>query len=475
MIDNNHSQALSFVAQLAEEPHDGLTDLSAKLGSSGQNADFWWREYPVVFVSDPPKSHWPILAVQGSTVTISKDDKKAISVPKDAIRTFMREKVDNKALSEAEFSLMIDLCAGLSIGDSARAADLAVETRRKQLKSAFRKLQTGGQAESISLIARLLNEFSAELTASFSIDSTGWDSYTQFLPKGVRYGTIQHAKNPVRYLDIGPPDGRPVLVLHPMLFPHLDDVDVALFHELGWRTLWPVRPGCLEGPRHAQQGWHAHCRQAVEGIRAVHDMAGGAPAPIIALVSSAAYAAAYSEDAKDRVSRIDFIATCFSAGRHRLSNLYPLDGVLRLLHQNSRVALATIQHLAASLSKRERFEAAARLIFGDCAPDVAQLELDFGTQFRAERFRHAVSHSIDTMRLDYMSQIHFSWRRAAALPMRKQFWHGSDDGVHNFNHLVALSETVTPLPPRIFSGVGHHVQGHPLHKLLREVAKTYPN
>lgn len=475
MNEHDRHQALSFVTSIGDEPHDGLADLSAKLGGDGPLADFWWREHPVSIISDPPASHWPVIAVQGQQATIPCNDGSGLMVPLSAIDDFLRENLPSKSLSAAEFALLLDLCSGLTLDESASASGVAVATRRKQLKSVFRKFGTGGQAETISLMGRMLARFAADLERVMATGANAWDSYARFLPKAARFGTILQGGVPVRYLDLGPVDGRPVIMLHSMLFPHLDASDVALFDELGWRTLWPVRPGCLTTTRHASQGWDAHCKQAVEGIRAVHDLAGGAPAPVVALVSSAAYAVAYAESAPERVARIDFLATCFSAGRHRLSNLYPLDGVLRLLRQNGPVAVAAIQHLASSLSKRDQFEASARRVFGDCAMDLAVLDQDFATPERAERFRYAVQHSVDTMRMDYMSQIHFSWRRAAALSTLLQFWHGSDDGVHNLADLKALSATVTPEPPRVFSGVGHHAQGEPLHRMLREVAKTYPN
>lgn len=77
----------------------------------------------------------------------------------------------------------------------------------------------------------------------------------------------------MRYLEIGPVTGQPVIILRPMVFPYIDDKDVALFDTLGWRILWPIRAGCLSHERTVSRDWTLHCARAAAEIQVVRKVA----------------------------------------------------------------------------------------------------------------------------------------------------------------------------------------------------------
>ncbi|MEL6690190.1 MAG: alpha/beta hydrolase [Pseudomonadota bacterium] len=472
MTTLDRDEAVGFIISAVDEDHDGLVSFSEKIQGLDSTPAFWLRDYPVYVrpLGDAALHPWPILPSARSLMALP-GRTAVFELPRKALADTFQASV-GASLTEAEAALLFDLASGKSLEESAQEAGTAVSTRRKQLQHVFRKLDVGGQVELVSLTGRLLNQLVSAADDLNTQSASTWEPYADHLPEGARYGVIGGSDGQtVRYLELGPHDGTPVLVLHPMVFPHLSEADVALFHELGWRTLWPLRPGCLGFAAHHSKGWDAHCKASVEAIAALHRLAGGGAMPVISLVSGGAYAVRFAEAYPGSVSRIDFVSTCFSAGKNKSRDVYFGDAFLRSVRQNGRMAVAAVQHLGGILSRGEsQRQKIARKVFGDCRVDQHLLDEEFSTPKRQERFSLASLHSMDSMRHDYLAQVHFSWREAAALPVPKVFWHGAQDRVHNVDDLKQLAQSVTGTASRVLPDMGHLTQGAPLRDVFRQIA-----
>ncbi|MEL7301589.1 MAG: alpha/beta hydrolase [Pseudomonadota bacterium] len=475
MSEMDRDEAVGFLTAAVDESHDSLVRFTDKLAHMGEAPAFWLRDFPVhVRAKGANRCAWPILARRTYWMTIS-GRAADYELPRRALAE-ATVTLAGTPLTPAEATLFEDLAAGFSLEDSAQEAGVAVTTRRKQVQRVFRKLGVSSQVELVALASRWLHDLAGEIGDLHQSASKGWEPYARFLPEGARHGVLcSTGETATRYLDVGPVGGKPVMVLHPMVFPNIGLEEVALCHDLGWRALWPIRPGCLSTATHTSTGWEAHCREVVSGMAALHEMIGGGPIPLMSLVSGGAYATAYAETYPERVSRIDLVSTCFSGGKSSSRDIYFGEAFLRSVRQNGRMAFAAVQHLAGSLARhRDYREKTARRVFGDCEIDQALLDEDFGTPERDDRFTFATLHSMDSMRYDYMAQIKFSWRRAAALPIPKVFWHGAEDRVHNADDLKRLAQTVMGAPARILPGTGHLTQGAPLRDIFRRIAADIP-
>ncbi|WGI22810.1 hypothetical protein [Amylibacter sp. IMCC11727] len=478
MNDLSHSEALSVLSSTIDVTHDGLSQFSAQIGDMDRLPALWWNDVPVWLtpMSDlRTDHHWPIVSCGANRIAIVRPSQNdAFELSTDAIRTLFNSSTDG-VLTDAEFTLLLDLSAGLSLEDSATKAAITTATRRKQLQSIFKKLGVKSQIELFSLSSTKFQILRDTLTSTLDGHKDTWSSYQDFLPSGIRCGTVNHANgHTVRYLDIGPLTGKPVMVLHSMVFPNISAKDVALFHTLGWRTLWPIRTGCLCVQKERSVSWQDHCDTAVNDIEALRQTVTEDAVPLIALVSSGAYATEYARKYPDYVSEIDYVATCFSAGKNKTRDAYFGDFLTRNFKRNGGLALLAARHILSGLRKQSSVEKTLKRIFGESTPDQAQLKSDFASNARAERLMFAIHNSIDSMKYDYLSQIHFSWHRAKALLMPKTFWHGEDDVVHHQDDLIALAETVTGTKPNIIPNMGHLTQGEPFRRTMQLIAATYP-
>ncbi len=476
-------EAVSSLSEFTEATHDNLVAFSNDMKDFDSAPDYWSGATPVwigALHNDDTQSQWPILDRRQKTCRLRGNGQIGSLIVREADLNNRILLSAPKTLSPAEFRITVDLAQGLKLSESADLAGISVATRRKQIQNVFRKLDLGSQAEIILFVSRIANELVLDLAADAPRPNEGSQSfnstflrYQKHLPEGARWGAVGSPNGrAVQYVDIGPIDGRHVLILHSMVFPNLETEDVALFHELGWRTLWPIRPGTLSSVNHHDQKWQTHCYHVVEDMRVLLDAVTQAPVPIIALVSGAAYATAFAEAHPNCVQRIDCVATCFSAGNGGDDD-YFFDKMVRKLTQNGRIAALAVAHLARSIGGGAQLEKTTRRVYRDSNEDQSLLDDEFRTPKRRERFELVTLQSLDSMRMDYLSQIHFSWERARDIPHPVHFWHGTADRVNNLDQVTRLSQKVTKHAPFVIAGLGHLTQGYPIRRTFRALSENY--
>lgn len=482
-LDGQKLDALSGFSSLTDASHDELARFTLDVEAFAGVPDFWSCDTPVWVgapIKDMARSFWPVMAQRGDRVALTCPSAKRPFwvLERDAFKAIAKN--TGGALSEAELRLAADLAQGLSLSDSAQKSGIAIATRRKQLQTLSRKLNVSGQVELVALISRAIQQFTIELSADAEVFSpapsagdTSFFQYRKYLPEGARFGVLGTPDGrTVRYLDIGPPTGRPVMILHSMVFPHIDAADVAQFHALGWRTLWPIRPGCLERTVHRNLSWQRHCDRVVEDMRVLTDAMTDKPIALLPLVSATAYAVRFAEIYPQTVARLDFVATCFSAGKDGPDD-YFFDQMMHRISKNGRIAAIAIAHLARSIGNKRQLEVSTRRVFRDSGVDQHLLDEDFATPDRRARFEMASLGSLDSMRLDYFSQVHFSWDRARSLRQPISFWHGVEDRVNNLAQVTRLSRSVANKEPHAVQGLGHLTQGAPMRTAYQAIAADF--
>jgi pimeloyl-ACP methyl ester carboxylesterase/DNA-binding CsgD family transcriptional regulator len=155
------------------------------------------------------------------------------------------------ALSHAEKLVVYRLVGGLSLKDSAAADGLSFETKRAQLKSVLAKLDCAGQVDLVRLVmSQMTGRLPAEpALAARDADDAVADFAAAHLPMCRYYRAPLTTGRTARVLEMGPLNGRPILLLHGMLFPTILHAGAQALEQEGLRLITPVRAGYLEtGP-----------------------------------------------------------------------------------------------------------------------------------------------------------------------------------------------------------------------------------
>lgn len=152
--------------------------------------------------------------------------------------------------SPAEARTLFQLLAGLSPREAAARDKVSFETKRAHIKSLSAKLGCAGQVDLVRLAMGQL-VILLQLTVSGGHDDALAARFArEHLPASIRLGNEQVAPGRSQHIfECGPPAGRPVLVVHGMLFPLILLNAEAMCQALNLRLVMPLRSGYFQpGP-----------------------------------------------------------------------------------------------------------------------------------------------------------------------------------------------------------------------------------
>ena len=150
-------------------------------------------------------------------------------------------------LTPGEKRCVYQVVSGLKPNDAAEVDGVSVETKRSHLKRAMSKLQCASQSElmrmMISQLIHVIYLCESETSGNRVIEAFTMDHLhgsIRLLSQRLPNGRLQ------RVWEMGPVDGKPLLLLHGVLFPFLLLNAQEQLERLGIRLVVPVRQGYLE-------------------------------------------------------------------------------------------------------------------------------------------------------------------------------------------------------------------------------------
>lgn len=375
-------------------------------------------------------------------------------------------------LSATEVRLAAQLLSGLSLAEAADEDAVAYETRRNQFKSLAGKLGVSRQQDVLRL---LLQDLLVALAPAFVARQDHEILYTykdQFLPEGVRIAILsERGQATARVLEYGPQSGRPVLVLHPMIFPDIIEENLKFAHDNDLRIIFPLRGGLLQSTE-AVTTSDTTTKAQLADLNLIWQTFCGEPVPVIAMVSSGAQATAFAMAHPEKVASITYAATCFSAGYYKPSAIYFGSSLAELALRSEWMLTRTMTALRTKFGTLAKFEPSMRRIFAGSPPDSNVLEQEFSAPLKGERIMSAVLNSEESIRTDYFNQVHFNWAAVRELETPVRFVHGDADSIHSAKDMRRLGKLAGCSNVEILDGVGHLIQHAALNDLIAKALRV---
>lgn len=190
---------------------------------------------------------WFLPNLTKSLEGVSERSLRGLLIPEVIVHEILDIFNAGALLTTAEKHLVFQLTAGLSLRTAADVDCLAFETKRAQLKTSCSKLQCGGQPD-------LLRQVLGQMTYLLRLCDIEGDRSAeierfshQYLGPDTRI-VIQRLSNgrSIRILERGPGNGRPILVIHGMLWPLLFMGPADILKRKHVRFIVPLRSGYLD-------------------------------------------------------------------------------------------------------------------------------------------------------------------------------------------------------------------------------------
>lgn len=368
----------------------------------------------------------------------------ALSVGRPEVDEALGLQMRGESLTAAEFRLFAMMISGNSLKEVADQDGVSHQTRRKQLQSIFDKSGFASQAElSRRLLFALLDSVLRALTRP-----TQTDADIRFLQSS--YGDdlsihdIGVGNGRLRLFDIGPRSGRPILLIHPMLFPALPLPDhIGSLRERGLRVLVPLRDG-FDGSalgvssRTTTSAVTSHfAAAAAEAVQ----LFGLSRLPVVSVVFGAPWAVELASRFPDIIQRIVFVAAPTPIGR--IPTNRPMSFTRSLVPFALRMpqaAEALVRLHARMLRSNQLAAAGFRLAYREGTADSKTIRDLLAKGWLQSWVRHILTYSVAGIANDLRTNTKDWSSELGQLSCPLTFLHGEDDQVSPIEHIEYLAD-----------------------------------
>ncbi|WP_299685898.1 alpha/beta fold hydrolase [uncultured Tateyamaria sp.] len=362
-------------------------------------------------------------------------------------------------LTPAEKVVVFQLVAGLNPTGAAREDGVSIETKRSHLKRAMSKLGCASQSETVRmLISQLVHIM--YLCEQDPDQSRVIDAFTaDHLREPIRLSTQRlQTGRLIRIWEMGPVDGKPLLVLHGYLFPFLLlNAQEALLRK-NIRLVIPVRAGYLDDQACASAfGEGTLIDQTIDDLLAFMEKTWAGPVDVLCHSSGAFYAMLMLQRDPHCFARL--VVTSINLMDHRREATSPaakfLDGLRKLATHNGMYKRLSAQFQQRVFSNDRTTRFVLRKLFSASDTDVQALngQVGYGEAFGWYRALHA--HSTIGIASDFELVHKESANLVNGLRTPTVFVHGTQDHFTEPDVLRSYLDGQDHAQMRLVEGAGH--------------------
>ena len=360
-------------------------------------------------------------------------------------------------VTEAERRVAFQLLAGISLREAATLDGVGIETKRAQIKSATAKMQCSGQIELVRLLMAQLS-----IVRAFADDELRHAAFAE------RYMTTRFGGDGrlaierlpggrvLRWVEIGPEDGHPVIVLHGMMFGMLLSGAGPYLEAAGLRLLMPLRHGYLDMRPILDLGTSDRLiAESMSDLTQFIDRRGLQPATLLGHSLGAVLAMHYAARNPGRVGQLVLLsANTAGADNARSSYTDRLYGGYKTLGEAKSLSRAITYEFARHYPDRNAARAILDRMFAASPADMAAMAGEGAAAPVLDWFPDLYESSVAGISEDYDFVMN-AQRPDPAPAVASLFIHGSDDPLTPIGEIDKLVRTTPGATLQAIGGAGH--------------------
>ncbi|WP_299375299.1 hypothetical protein [uncultured Tateyamaria sp.] len=375
--------------------------------------------------------HWCVPFTTVSDTGAKRNTLRTVLVTRDLFDEVFDLFNRQNQLTPSERLVVFQLVGGLSPMQAAQKDDVSIETKRSHLKRAMSKLGCNTQAETVrTLVSQLIHLM--YLCEQDPHQSRVIDSFTaRHLRTPIRLSSQRLATGRLmRVWDMGPLDGKPLLVLHGYLFPFLLLNAQDALDRYYIRLIVPVRGGYLDDQACASAfNDGALVDQTVDDLLSFAKATWSGPVDVLCQATGAFFAMRMSQKDPDLLSRA--VVTSVNLMNKRREPATPsakfLEGLRKLGKHNGMYKKLSTQFQRRVFSNARTTRFVLRKLFSSCASDLDALTGKVGAGAAFDWYRDLHAHSTLGIASDFDLVQGQSDQLASGFQVRTTFLHGADD------------------------------------------------
>lgn len=365
---------------------------------------------------------------------------EAIVIPDEAICGLLQPLSGSVGLSAGEVRVLKQVICGIDLAEAARVDGVSRETKRSQFKGVARKFACHSQVEVASLsLTRLLLAVRLQPAAGLSSgDGLFRQLVGRFLPEGRTLEIVADNGVRHRFIDVGPPDGRVVAMVHSQVLPDIRLEDVHVLRERGLRLLIPLRSGAMTGTVR-ELAPAQHVDHAVQGLELLRTHFCGERMDVLGCVSGVPYALAYARANPVRVRTLALVGCPAGAGTSASVAGRFRKGLYQLAADHWSILSRVLEFYGRRINRPETFRSLLVSHYRQSQSDLAVVEAEYGAPYHGERARRLFVSSIGSIKHDFLNQARLDWGQFPSGSFPILFLHGAQDPVHPVERVREIS------------------------------------
>lgn len=371
--------------------------------------------------------------------------------------------------TNAEARLLLQLSIGLTLRQAADSDNVGYETKRTHLKAILQKTRINNQPELISgLLMQLLLYCQSQFEQPQAACPRDMALYhLNHMPKEVRLHVLtDHQGNHFRVFDMGPKHGKPLMILHPMVLPHIGEAELSALNRLQLRTFWPMRNGALDS--HAEPlSFEGQVRHTIDAIEITRRTFFDRKIDLVCLISSFYFGLEYAHSFDQHVRSIFYIGACHKPNRTRSMAGRLRNGLIGLAGMNIHLMDLMVDFLGRRLQSPTALEYMLKEIYRENSADRHVLEQEYQNP---ESISYRFAKSIKSIRHDFFLQLKPNWEKAKWLGVPQNFIHGAQDHIHDPWEVKKLSSQLSDASFEVLKDCGQLVYMDHFEPALKFVA-----
>lgn len=364
-------------------------------------------------------------------------------------------------LTGAERRVVFQLVSGLSLTEAAAFDDVSIETKRAQSKKAIAKLDCKGQSGLVRLVLGQMIHVLYLCEAETSRSEIAERFTADVFGDGVRL-SVQRLRSGrlLRYWEMGPESGKPVLLIHGYMFPFLLLNAAAELERLNLRLVAPIRAGYLDDQRNAVAYQDdLLIEQTIEDIIHFVRLKWDGPAPVIGHALGGYYAMLTAKRVEGLFSNIAIVSINLLKGgktsKTPVSDF--IDGLIRVAGHKGLNEVITRQFHKTVFSSERSTKFVLRRLFKGTPPDLDALNGAIGSGPAFKWYQQLHAHSAIGIASDFSLADYIDRGEEGQLSSPVTFVHGALDPVSSLAEVQEYAKKVARQPVKSVDGAGHFV------------------
>ena len=293
------SDLSTYIVLVSQEDRD--IEMMARLAREGLA-----KAGTVSWVPEDQHFHWFVPFMPSSDESVLEARLRALCITEPLLGELLDQFNPDAKLTTSEKRVIFQTMGGLDLRTAADDDGVVYETKRAHIRNVNEKLGCSGQKDLVRQVFGQMMYLVSASTTDIVHAETASEFVSRHLADDMRLLTVRGSSGKLlRYLQGGPSDGVPVVMVHGMMFPVILQGVSPYLYDTNIRLIVPIRPGYLESrPLTSLYQQQDLLENGLEEIADLISSLGISPANILGNSLGASVAIRLAQRLPEKVSRL---------------------------------------------------------------------------------------------------------------------------------------------------------------------------